>query len=267
VLVGQQPRGKHAADPAPHYRNLHNATSQNPGCAVERRRPLNPFLNEIYHACHQHVFGYDAMKACDTATSRFLNCDKLKFDRESSPRVVRKETQMSKRESPLTLNEEVRIALLERHKDEHNAGHLYDRVAERLHHEGYEGLAQHFRNAAAEERGPHAQRVEDILRAFDIDPPHPPVQEPDLSAQESVLDLIYMAWNTEASLARRYEKSKALAAENDELGVEAMLDGILESQLHEVEEARALYRRCESAHSDGAGIMSVDISLHQPPAG
>jgi hypothetical protein len=47
-----------------------------------------------------------------------------------------------------------------------------------------------------------------------------------------------------------------------------MLDGILESQLHEVEEARALYRRCESAHNDGARIMAVDISLlGEPSAG
>jgi ferritin len=161
----------------------------------------------------------------------------------------------------------VRITLLERHKDEHNAGHLYDRVAERLHHEGYEGLAQHFREAAAEERGPHAQRVEDILHAFDIDPPHPQVEEPDLSAYESILDFLYLAWSTEAALSRRYEKSKALAAENDELSVESLLDAILESQLHEVEEARALYRRCESASNDGAGIMSVDLSLQQPPAG
>ena len=174
---------------------------------------------------------------------------------------------MSRRESPLTLNEDVRIALLERHKDEHNAGHLYDRVAERLHHEGYQGLAQHFREAAEEERGPHAQRVEDILHAFDLDPPHPRVEEPDLSAHESVLDLLYLAWDTEASLSRRYEKSKALAAEKDELSVESVLDGILESQLHEVEEARSLYRRSESAHSDGSGIMTVDISLFQPPAG
>ena len=30
-------------------------------------------------------------------------------------------------------NQEVRKALLKRHRDEHNAGHLYDRVAERLH--------------------------------------------------------------------------------------------------------------------------------------
>jgi len=34
------------------------------------------------------------------------------------------EPKMSKRESPITLNEEVREALIERHKDEHNAGHL-----------------------------------------------------------------------------------------------------------------------------------------------
>jgi len=80
---------------------------------------------------------------------------------------------MTKRESPITLDTKVRNALLERHKDEHNAGHLYDRIAERLHHEGYSGLAQHFRAAAAEERGPHAQRIEDILHAFDIDPAIP----------------------------------------------------------------------------------------------
>ena len=81
---------------------------------------------------------------------------------------------MSRRESPITLNQDVREALLERHQDEHNAGHLYDRVAERLYYEGYSGLAEHFRVAAAEERGPHAQRIEDLLHAFDIDPPHPP---------------------------------------------------------------------------------------------
>ena len=171
---------------------------------------------------------------------------------------------MVKRESPITLNKKVRKALVERHKDEHNAGHLYDRVAERLHHEGYSGLAQHFRAAAAEERGPHAQRVEDILHAFDIDPPHPLVKEPKLGGQDSVLDLVYLAWKTEADLARRYEETKALAGENAELGVEAMLDGILELQLREVEEARTLYRRCESAHSDGAGIMSVDGNLPGP---
>ena len=141
---------------------------------------------------------------------------------------------MSKRESPITLDDDVRKALIERHQDEHNAGHLYDRVAERLHHKGYVGLAQHFRTAAAEERGPHAQRVEDILHAFDIDPPHALVQEPDLTGQDSILDLIYLAWKTEASLARRYEETKALAGEKAELGVEAMLDGILELQLREV---------------------------------
>ena len=40
-----------------------------------------------------------------------------------------------------------------------------------------------------------------------------------------------------------------------------MLDGILEVQVHEVEEARNLYRRCESADQDGAGAMAVDTSL------
>jgi len=172
---------------------------------------------------------------------------------------------MSKRESPITLNQNVRKALMERHQDEHNAGHLYDRVAERLHHEGYAGLAQHFRAASAEERGPHAQRVEDILHAFDIDPPHPQIQEPNLTGQDSILDLVYLAWETEAGLARRYEKTKALAAENAELGVEAVLDGILELQLREVEEARTLYRRCEAANNDGTGIMSVDGNLPGRP--
>jgi ferritin len=171
---------------------------------------------------------------------------------------------MTKRESPITLNPEVEQALLQRHQDEHNAGHLYDRVAEHLHHEGYSGLAVHFRTAAAEERGPHAQRVEDILHAFDIDPPHPLVLEPKLSGQESVLDLVYLAWKTEADLARKYEKTKALAGEMDELSVEAMLDGILEFQLREIEDARILYRRCESADSDGAGIMYVDGTLPGP---
>jgi ferritin len=175
---------------------------------------------------------------------------------------------MSKREAPITLNDEVKAALLERLQDEHNAGHLYDRVAERLYHAGYVGLAGHFRAAAAEERGEHAQRVEDILHAFDIDPPLQAVAEPDLSADETVLDLVYLAWKVEAGLARRYEATKALAAEKSELGVEAMVDGILESQLHEVEEARTLYRRCESADSDGSGIMSVDANLPaQQPAG
>ena len=56
---------------------------------------------------------------------------------------------MSRREFPLTLNEEVRITLLERLKDEHNAGHRHDRVAERLQYWGCEGLARHFREAAA----------------------------------------------------------------------------------------------------------------------
>jgi ferritin len=172
-----------------------------------------------------------------------------------------KGTQMAKRESPLTLNEEVRGALLLRLKDEHDAGHLYDRVAERLFHHGYEGLAQHFRTAAAEERGPHAQRIEDILHAFDIDPPLPAVREPDLTTYETVLDLVYLAWETEAALARDYEKTKALAADRSELAVESMLDAILETQLHEVEEARNLYRRCESADSDGSGIMFVDAQL------
>ena len=173
---------------------------------------------------------------------------------------------MTKRESPITLDTMLRKALLERHKDEHNAGHLYDRVAERLHHEGYSGLAQHFRTAAAEERGPHAQRVEDILHAFDIDPPHPQVQEPHLEGHNSILDLVYLAWKMEADLVRRYEETKALAGEKAELGVEAMLDGILELQLGEVEEARSLYRRCESAENDGAGIMFVDGNLAGPPA-
>ena len=87
------------------------------------------------------------------------------------------------------------------------------------------------------------------------------MQEPDLSGQNSILDLVYLAWKTEADLARRYEETKALAGEKAELGVEAMLDGILELQLREVEEARTLYRRCESANDDGAGIMSVDGNL------
>jgi hypothetical protein len=47
--------------------------------------------------------------------------------------------------------------------------------------------------------------------------------------------------------SRRYEESKALAAEKGEVAVEAVVDGILEEQLHEVEEARALYRRRDSA--------------------
>ena len=34
---------------------------------------------------------------------------------------------MPRRESPITLDTKVRNALLERHKDEHNAGHLYMR--------------------------------------------------------------------------------------------------------------------------------------------
>ncbi len=171
---------------------------------------------------------------------------------------------MSKRESPITLNQDVRTALLDRHQDEHNAGHLYDRVAECLHHEGYSGLAVHFRTAAAEERGPHAQRIENLLHAFDIDPPHPQVQEPQLTGTETVLDLVYLAWETEAGLARRYEETKALAGEKSELSVEAVLDGILEFQIAEVEEARMLYRRCESANNDGAGIMSVDGNLPGP---
>jgi hypothetical protein len=50
--------------------------------------------------------------------------------------------------------------------------------------------------------------------------------------------------------------------------VESLVDAILESQLHEVEEARTLYRRCESAARDGSGIMSVDMNLPaEPPAG
>ena len=174
---------------------------------------------------------------------------------------------MSKRESPITLNEEVRAALQDRHQDEHNAGHLYDRVAERLHHEGYPGLAEHFRTAAAEERGPHSQRIEDIFHIFDIDPPHPQVQEPQLSGDESVLDLVYLAWEIEAGLARKYEQTKALAGEKSELGVESILDGILELQLGEIEEARLLFRRCESASNNGAGIMSIDGTLPGPAAG
>lgn len=173
---------------------------------------------------------------------------------------------MAKRESPITLNEEVQQALLQRHQDEHNAGHLYDRVAERLQHMGYPGLAEHFRAAAAEERGPHAQRIEDIFHIFDIDPPHVAVQDPQLTGQETVLDMVYLAWRTEASLARAYEKTKALSADCDELGVESILDGILEDQMREVDEARVLYRRCESAESDGTGIMYVDGTL-APPAG
>ena len=115
---------------------------------------------------------------------------------------------MEKRKSPITLNDEVRRGLLERHLDEHNAGHLYDRVAERLHHDGYSGLAQHFRAAAAEERGEHAQRIEDILHVFDIDPPHPQVQEPDLSGHDQVLDLMYLAWCTEAALRGSMRKRR-----------------------------------------------------------
>jgi ferritin len=174
----------------------------------------------------------------------------------------------ARRESPLSLDDEVRGSLLERHQDEHNAGHLYDRVAERLYHHGYEGFAKHFREAAAEERGPHAQRVEDILHAFDIDPPHPAIDEPALTGRESVLDLLHLAWRTEAGLMRKYENTKALAADKGELAVESLVDAVLESQLHEVEEARTLFRRCESAASDGSGLMSVDASLEaEQPAG
>ena len=54
--------------------------------------------------------------------------------------------------------------------------------------------------------------------------------------------------------------SKCLRYKGD-LAVESMLDGILEVQVHEVEEARNLYRRCESADQDGAGAMAVDTSL------
>ncbi len=172
---------------------------------------------------------------------------------------------MARRESPIKMNDKVRKALLERHQDEHNAGHLYDRVAERLHHDGYFGLAQHFRAAAIEERGLHAQRIEDILHVFDIDPPHPKVQKPDLGDNDTVLDLVYLAWKTEADLARSYEKTKALASEESELGIEAILDGILELQLREIEESRALYRRCESAENDGTGIMFVDANMPAPP--
>jgi ferritin len=180
----------------------------------------------------------------------------------------RNEHHASKRQAPIILNNEVRSSLLERHQDEHDAGHTYDRAAERLYHEGYEGLAQHFRTAAAEERGPHAQRVEDILHAFDIDPPHALVREPDLGGQENVLDLLYLAWSTEARLLRNYENTKELAAEKGELAVESLVDAILESQLHEVEEARTLYRRCESAARDGTGIMAVDARLlAEQPAG
>ena len=77
----------------------------------------------------------------------------------------------------------------------------------------------------------------------------------------TALDLLYLAWATEATLLRRYEQTKALAAEAGELAVESIVDAILESQLREVEEARALYRRCESADRDGTGIMSIDASL------
>jgi ferritin len=173
----------------------------------------------------------------------------------------------AKRPSPLTLNDKVRASLLARHADEHNAGHLYDRAAERMQHEGYEGLAHHFRTAAAEERGEHAQRVEDILHAFDIDPPHAAVDEPDLSRYDSALDLLYLAWETEAGLLRRYEETKSLAADSDELAVESLVDAVLESQLHEVEEARTLYRRCESALRDGSGLMTVDMHLAESQAG
>jgi ferritin len=130
-----------------------------------------------------------------------------------------------------------------------------------MYHEGYEGLAAHFRAAAAEERGPHAQRIEDILHAFDIDPPHAQVREPDLSGCDSVLDFLYLAWCTEADLMRKYERTKSLAADQGELAVESLVDAVLESQLHEVDEARTLYRRCESAARDGSGIMSVDATL------
>ncbi len=173
---------------------------------------------------------------------------------------------MLRKDSPLTLQDQVYASLLDRHRDEHNAGHLYDRVAERLQHEGYAGLAQHFRAAAAQERGPHAQRLEDILHAFDIDPPHARIEEPDLRDCETALALLYLAWKTEADLARRYEQTKALAAEHGELAVEAMIDQILESQLREVADARTLYRRCESAAADGTGVMAVDISLAAGPA-
>ena len=126
-----------------------------------------------------------------------------------------------RRSSPLTLNDKVRASLLARHADEHNAGHLYDLAAERMQHQGYEGFAHQFRTAAAEERGEHAQRVEDILHAFDIDPHHAAVDEPDLSSYDSALDLLYLAWETEAGLLRRYEETKALAADADELAVES----------------------------------------------
>jgi len=88
-----------------------------------------------------------------------------------------------------------------------------------------------------------------------------------LTGTEIVLDLVYLAWETEAGLARRNEMTKAMAGEQDELGIEAVLDGILELQLAEVDEARTLYRRRESANNDGAGIMSVDGNLPGPVVG
>jgi ferritin len=99
----------------------------------------------------------------------------------------------------LTRQRFVTVELVVR-KDGHDAGHLYDRVAERLHHQGYVGLARHFRAAAADERGVHSQKIEDLVNAFDIDPPHPSVEEPDLSDHQSVLDLVYFPWITEAGI-------------------------------------------------------------------
>ena len=67
--------------------------------------------------------------------------------------------------------------------------------------------------------------------------------------------------------SERYEETKALAADADELAVESLVDAVLESQLHEVEEARTLYRRCASALRDGSGLMTVDMHLAEDQLG
>ena len=72
-------------------------------------------------------------------------------------------------------------------------------------------------------------------------------------------------------MAKKYAKSDKHAAGSSTseptLGeFLASLRGMKKMTLREVEEARTLFRRCEAAASDGAGIMSVDAVLPGPAA-
>ncbi|MBI84746.1 MAG: hypothetical protein CMJ81_16250 [Planctomycetaceae bacterium] len=84
------------------------------------------------------------------------------------------EFQMARRESPIKLNEEVRKALTDRCEDEHDVGHLYDRIIKVLRDGGHADLARRCCTSVGQARVAHARKIEHVLHAFDIDPPDLP---------------------------------------------------------------------------------------------